>query len=153
MLHSLFFPCFFCCWHFTLPLITYIFCRISIESLPEGSVEQNHNQTLRKRPASVFLSGWTHWWPSILYFCMNDPLLTGIFPSVFRSVAGKKSLDTKSLKNYRPVTSLPFLSKITKEKKKGLLSFNFPSIFKATTCLSLRSQHWNGPHENCKWPS
>ena len=49
---------------------------------------------------------------------INDSLLTGSFPSVFKSAVvrpllKKNSLDTENLKNYRPVSNLPFLSKIT----------------------------------------
>ena len=55
---------------------------------------------------------------------INDSLSTGSFPSVFKSAVVRPllkekkpqkttSLDTEYLKNYRPVSSLPFLSKIT----------------------------------------
>ena len=51
---------------------------------------------------------------------INDSLLTGSFPSVFKSAVvrpllKKPSLDTENLKNYRPVSNLPFLSKITEK--------------------------------------
>ena len=48
-------------------------------------------------------------------------LLTGSFPSFFKSAVVKpllernKTLDTENLKNYRPVSNLPFLSKITEK--------------------------------------
>ena len=47
-------------------------------------------------------------------------LLTGSFPSVFKSAVvrpllKKPSLDTENLKNYRPVSNLPFLSTITEK--------------------------------------
>ena len=50
---------------------------------------------------------------------INDSLLTGSFPSVFKSAVvrpllkkNKNSLDTEHFKNYSSVSSLPFLSKI-----------------------------------------
>ena len=64
---------------------------------------------------------------------INDSLLTGSFPSVFKFAVvrpllggggggggGNKtktytSLDSENLKNYRPVSNLPFLSKITEK--------------------------------------
>ena len=49
---------------------------------------------------------------------INDSLLTGSFHSLFQSAAvrpllKKPSLDTENSKNYRPVSNLPFLYKIT----------------------------------------
>ena len=51
---------------------------------------------------------------------INDSLLTGSFPSVFKSAVvrpllKKPSLDAENVKNYRPVSNLPFLSKITEK--------------------------------------
>ena len=52
---------------------------------------------------------------------INDSLLTGSFPSVFKSAVVRpllkktSSLDTENVKNYRPVSTLPFLSKITEK--------------------------------------
>ena len=51
---------------------------------------------------------------------INDSLLTGSFPSVFKSAVvklllKKPSLDTENLKHYWPVSSLPFLSEITEK--------------------------------------
>ena len=55
---------------------------------------------------------------------INDSLLTGSFPSVFRSAVvrpllkkkkKKNSLDTDNVNNYKPVSTLPFLSKITEQ--------------------------------------
>ena len=48
---------------------------------------------------------------------INDSLSSGIVPSIFKSaivkpLLKKPSLDANSLKNYRPVSNLPFLSKI-----------------------------------------
>ena len=49
---------------------------------------------------------------------INDSLTSGIFPSNFKTALVKPllknpSLDPNDLKNYRPVSNLPFLSKIT----------------------------------------
>ena len=49
---------------------------------------------------------------------INDSLASGIFPSSFKTplvkpLLRKPSLDTNDLKNYRHVSNLPFLSKIT----------------------------------------
>ena len=51
---------------------------------------------------------------------INDSLLTGSFPSVFKSTVVRPllkiiSLDTENLKNYTPVSNLPFRSKITEK--------------------------------------
>ena len=51
---------------------------------------------------------------------INDSLLTGSFPSVFKSAVVRPllktpSLDTDNVKNYKPVSTLPFLSKITEQ--------------------------------------
>ena len=51
---------------------------------------------------------------------IKDSLLTGCFPSVFKSAVFRPllktpSLDTENLKNYRPVSNLPILSKITEK--------------------------------------
>ena len=58
---------------------------------------------------------------------INDSLLTWSFPSVFRSSVAwpllkLKSLDTENAKNYRPVSNLPFLSKIA--RKSALLQLS-----------------------------
>ena len=51
---------------------------------------------------------------------INDSLLTGSFPCVFKSAVvrlllKKTSLDATNLKNYWPVANLPFLSEITEK--------------------------------------
>ena len=51
---------------------------------------------------------------------VNDSLLSGIFPSVFKTaivtpLLKKPTLDVNVLKNYRPVSNLSFLSKITEK--------------------------------------
>ena len=48
---------------------------------------------------------------------VNMTLLTGIFPSKLKSaivllLLKKQNLDSESFKNYRPVSNLPFLSKV-----------------------------------------
>ena len=59
----------------------------------------------------------------LLLQLLIDSLLTGSFPSVFKSAVvrpvfkkkKKKSLDTDNLRNYRPVSNLPFLSNISEK--------------------------------------
>ena len=51
---------------------------------------------------------------------INDSILTGNFPSLFKKaivkpLLKKPSLDSEILKNYRPVSNLSFLSKITEK--------------------------------------
>ena len=48
------------------------------------------------------------------YALINQSLSSGIFPStaLIRPLLKKSSLDQESLKNYRPVSNLPFLSKL-----------------------------------------
>ena len=59
----------------------------------------------------------------LLLQLLIDSLLTGSFPSVFKSAVvrpvfkkiKKISLDTDNLRNYRPVSNLPFLSNISEK--------------------------------------
>ena len=58
---------------------------------------------------------------------VNDSLSTGCFPDVFKSAVicpllKKPSLDQDILKNYRPVSNLPFLSKIVEKVVMAQLS-------------------------------
>ena len=51
---------------------------------------------------------------------INQSLQTGVFSSVFKEtivkpLLKKPSLDPNSLKNYRPISSLSFLSKVTEK--------------------------------------
>ena len=51
---------------------------------------------------------------------VNVTLLTGIFPSKLKSaivlpLLKKQNLDSESFKNYRPVSNLPFLSKVVEK--------------------------------------
>ena len=52
---------------------------------------------------------------------ISQSLQTGVFPSVFKEsivkpLLKKPSLDPNSLKNYRPISNLSFLSKVTEKK-------------------------------------
>ena len=58
--------------------------------------------------------------------CLNLSLSTGIFPDIFktahvRPLLKKSSLDQNILKNYRPVSNLPFLSKVLERVVAGQL--------------------------------
>ena len=53
----------------------------------------------------------------IILFIVNDSLKTGIFPEALKSALVRPSIkdengDTESYKNYRPISNLPFLSKV-----------------------------------------
>ena len=63
---------------------------------------------------------------------INDSILTGSFPSVFKSAVFRPllktpTLDTENVTNYRPVSNLPFLSKITEKIVLLLLSQHLKS--------------------------
>jgi len=67
-------------------------------------------------PASLFSQIYQHLLPSITTI-INSSLASGVFPSAFktalvRPLLKKDSLDPNNLKNYRPVSNLPFLSKL-----------------------------------------
>ena len=58
----------------------------------------------------------------------NKSLTTGCFPSVFknavvRPLLKKVELDDSQLKNYRPVSNLPFLSKLLERVIQNRLQF------------------------------
>ena len=79
-----------------------------------------------KRPPSKH-ANWTffcrRYWLNLLpsfTSVINGSLLTGSFPSVFKSaivrpLVKKHTLDSENLKNNRPISILPFLSKITEK--------------------------------------
>ena len=53
----------------------------------------------------------------IVSFIINDSLVTGIFPSVLKSALVRPAIkddkgDVNSFNNYRPISNLPFLSKL-----------------------------------------
>ena len=53
----------------------------------------------------------------LILFIVNDSLMTGVFPEALKSALVKPSIkdengDTNSYKNYRPISNLPFLSKV-----------------------------------------
>ena len=63
---------------------------------------------------------------------INDSILTGSFPSVFKSAVFRPllktpTLDTENVTNYRPVSNLPFLSKIAEKIVLLLLSQHLES--------------------------
>ena len=73
---------------------------------------------------------------------INTSFTTGIVPhdlktAVVKPLLKKPSLDKNLLKNYRPISNLPFLSKILKKKS---FSTNFSPISKKTTSAAPFSQ-------------
>ena len=66
---------------------------------------------------------------------LNESLLSGTVPSEFktavvRPMSKKPSLDPNELKNYRPISNLPFLSKL----QKNLFFNNLPCVCQCTIC-------------------
>ena len=70
-------------------------------------------------PTSLFVECLEQLLPAVTAV-INQSLHTGVFPSVFKEaiikpLLNKPSLDPNSLKNYRPISNLSFLSKVTEK--------------------------------------
>ena len=80
-------------------------------------------------PTSVFVECLDQLLPAVTAV-INQSLQTGCFSSVFKEAIVKpllqnKSLDPNSLKNYRPISKVSFLSKVT-EKNRPLTTLSIP---------------------------
>ena len=78
-------------------------------------------------PTSLFVECLEQLLPAAV---INQSLQTGVFPSVFKEaivkpLLKKPSLDPNSLKNYRPISNLSFLSKVT-ETNRPLTTLSIP---------------------------
>ena len=82
-----------------------------------------YNTKMRTDPSSLLAELTDDLLPSFT-LAINESLLTGSFPSVLKSAVvkpllkkkkKKKSLDTENFKNYKRVSNLPFLSKVTQQ--------------------------------------
>ena len=70
-------------------------------------------------PTSLFLDCFDDILPTLTQI-VNDSLSSGSFPSVFKLAVvkplfKKPTLDHNNLKNYRPISNLSFLSKVTEK--------------------------------------
>ena len=70
-------------------------------------------------PTSLFVECLEKLLPAVTAV-INQSLQTGVFPSIFKEaivkpLLKKTSLDPNSLKNYRPISNLSFLSKLTEK--------------------------------------
>ena len=80
---------------------------------------------------------------------VNESFLSGTFASMFKTaivkpLLKKPSLDQDDLKNYRPISNLPFLSKVA-EKTRFVLTLRVSkrqSAFQpSSVCLSSKAQY------------
>ena len=109
-------------------------------------------------PTSLFVECLEQLLPAVTAV-INQSLQIGVFLSVFKEVIvkpflKKPSLDPNSLKNYRPISNVSFLSKVI-EKNRPLTTLSIPqrpqplSYFPVS--LQARAQCWNCPAQYDKW--
>ena len=86
----------------------------------------------------------------IILFIVNDSLRRGVFPAALKNALVRPAIkdqsgDVNSYKNYRPISNLPFLSKvIEKSVQKQLSSY--------LECNNLHADYQSGyrPHHSCE---
>ena len=107
---------------------TYTLCYSSLHFFEPVSMQCVKNTILQSSqktcsldllPTSLFVECLEQLLPAVTAV-INQSLHTGVFPSVFKEaiikpLLKKPSLDPNSLKNYRPISNLSFLSKVTEK--------------------------------------
>ena len=82
----------------------------------------------------------------IMMFIVNDSLSTGVFPSILknalvRPVIKDENGEVNNYKNYRPISNLPFLSKVIEKSVQRQLE-------KHLTSFNLHAEHQSGYRSN-----
>ena len=98
----------------------HLFEPVSLQCV-KNTILQSSQKTcsLDPLPTSLFVECLEQLLPAVTAV-INQSLQTGVFPSVFKETVvkpllKKPSLDPNSLKNYRPISNLSFLSKVTEK--------------------------------------
>ena len=112
------------------------------------------NCSLDPNPTSLFVECLDELFPAVTHI-INSSLVSGVFPSEFKTAIVKPllktpPLDNNILKNYRPASNLLFLSKILEKKSFCLNSLptsppiicSAPSSQPAVQGTALRRHYW-----------
>jgi len=90
---------------------------------------------------------------SLLSLCFNKSLVSGCYPSEFkkavvRPLLKKHGLDTSQMKNYRPVSNLPFLSKLLERIVESAADlFGCQGLMPKTVSIPSIPQHQDCHHD------